>query len=267
VTNTPVGGGQPSCEWVWNPDTGVYEWVCDGTLATNTPVSGGIYTTPTAFAPGPTSTPRPTYTPFPTPTQFVRLTNYPIGHDVWTEGDLRLRFVVHEPTYIDPDTADDMQIVIWDVEMENPGETDYYSFVAGQTFVYEITAPSGEQIQDYHFASREAVQAAGLEPDSDLADIIVLEPGMERRYTVAAYTPKGRVERLGWSLDPYSGTRGDDVVGGNVAYWLNQDSEACGEVEGPPWWNPFAERTPQPTVTPTYTPDIPVCSGCRSDDT
>ena len=263
VTNTPVPG-YTTCFTYYDYSIGSYVTNCSFPPMTYTPIPGGSYTNPGGYVPGATSTSRPTNTPYPTPTEYTRLTNYPMGADIWALGDLVVRFRVDNPRIVDNDPTDEWQISVWDIELENAGEIPYFSFPAAQAFVYETVAIDGTVTQRYSVSERQALLDAGIAVDPELEDILILEPGMVRTYTVAAFTPLGEIERIGWSLDPYSGTRGDDVVGGNVAYWINEiDPEGCeGNVEGPPWWNPFAVRTAVPTPTPTFTPDIPRCTGC-----
>ena len=236
------------CQWVWTGTTYVQQ--CQ-----YLPV-GGYYSTPAHTVPGATSTPRPTHTPYPTPTPYVVSENYALGAQVFV-GDrsalaLRLRVDAPQITVLDAER----QVVVWEVQLKNLGRVPYQTLPGAQVFIREVGGHTG-----YWYASADALLAAGLPADDTILDILELAPNQTVRLTLAAFTPLGTVEAVGWMLDPYSGGIGQGIVGGNTAVWRNEsDPFGCvGNVDDLPVLP--TRGIASPTPTPSLTPWIPNYAG------
>ncbi|MEQ8671755.1 MAG: hypothetical protein RLP44_01610 [Aggregatilineales bacterium] len=235
----------------------------NGTLcATHTPYPSGSYSTPAAYLPGATSTPRQTYTPFPSATPYILSGHFFDGADVYTGGfasavNVRLSLTVGEIIPIN----ETRQVVVLDVEIENRGEVVYSAIPGAQIFVAEVhdgaTVHTGQW-----WASAEAAQAANITLQPEVLDVLEVQPRQSFTLTLTIFTPIGDPIRSGWVLDPLSGARDGDLIGGNVAYWSSDLDAACTTNPN----NPGSIPTPAaiaPTPTPSRTPVYPPwCSWC-----
>jgi len=239
ATHTPVFG----C--IWN---GVF-------CVTNTPLPGGIYTTPAYRLPGPTSTPRPTLTPWPSPTPYIITGGFHLGADVYIGGSdsaVSVRLRIDDVTTHHVDTT--RQVVAWTVEIENTGAAPYFTIPGGQVFVASVHGVENLR-EGQWWASQEAAAAAGITLQSDTLDVLEVAPGDDYRLTLTAFTPVGEPGRFGWILDPVSGGRDGDMTGGNVAYWVTDTNPDCAGnmAPGATLPTPVAPpATPTPSPTPVY---------------
>lgn len=252
ATNTPYPGYSQECEWVVDPDTGLYEWVCSGPYVTNTPYPGGVYTTPGAVSPGATSTPRLTYTPFPSATPCLSSFVYYFGEEVFTDPsseNLTLGIALGNVRVIPSSLRPDQQIVGWTVEIRNLGYVDYLLFAPFQIYVAGI---NGNLVGE--FSSDEAAREAGVDLDEPASNGYWINADESVRFDMFAYTSApGDITALAYILDPYGNTYDGTIAGGNVAYWESGDRGMCGGRIGDDF-TPVPNLTPKPTATPTNTP-------------
>jgi len=228
------------CQWVWTGTTYVQQ--CQ-----YLPV-GGYYSTPAHSVPGATSTPRPTHTPYPTPTPYVVSENYALGAQVFV-GDrsaLALRLRVDAPRITVVDAT--RQVVVWEIELKNLGRVAYQTLPGAQVFIREVNGQAG-----YWYASADALLAGGRMPDPRVLDLLDVAPNQTVRLTLAAFTPVGTVDAIGWMLDPYSGGIGQGIVGGNTAVWRKEsDPFGCvGNVDDLPVVPTRGIASPTPTASVT----------------
>lgn len=253
ATYTPVPGLSQDCDWVLDPDTGLYEWVCTGPYVTNTPYPGGLYTTPGAVSPGASSTPRPTYTPYPSATPCVSSFTYYLGEEVFTDpspSNLTLGISLGNVRTFTSVQRPDRQIVAWTVDIRNLGQIAYLLFAPFQIFVGGI---DGHFVTS--FSSEEPAEELGMDLHDAVLDGYWISAGEDVRFDMFAYTNVGEPSALAYILDPYANGYDGTIAGGNVAYWESGERGACAGKIGPDY-TPQPNLTPQPTPTPTYTPSF-----------
>jgi hypothetical protein len=222
ATRTPARG----C--IWNGR------VC----ATNTPMPGGVYTTPAYTVPGATATPRPTTTPYPTPTPFVLRPPQPfyIGDAIYTGGfvssaAVRLR-LLNVTTAAAPAAPDGSPrgIVRWQIEIRNLGGTAYEVFPAYQAYVSAVATAAGT-VTGVWGASQAAAALAGLAAP---LEAVTLAPGTTRTFDLAAFIPAGMPQGFTFALDP-TVRSAPGVPGSNLLVWTNAVNPVCiGELAEPP---------------------------------
>jgi len=209
--------------------------------ATNTPIPGGLYSTPGYLVPGATSTPRPTTTPYPTPTPFVIRPpeDFHVGDAVYTGGfvssvnvRLRLLNILTLPASPSP-TGTPRSLARWDIEIKNVGASAYEVFPAGQMYISAVMTSTGE-VTGVWGASRDAAVESGL-----LAPLeaVSLSAGETRTFQLAAYIPSGTPSRFAYALDPTTRPTpaAPGVPGTNLLTWDNTVNTTCaGELSEPP---------------------------------
>jgi len=209
--------------------------------ATNTPIPGGLYSTPGYLVPGATSTPRPTTTPYPTPTPFVIRPpqDFHVGDAIYTGGfvslvNVRLRLLNVVTLSASPSsTGTPRSLVRWDIEIKNVGTSAYEVFPAGQMYISAVMTATGE-VTGVWGASRDAAAEAGLVAP---LEAISLNPGQTRTFQLAAYIPSGIPRRFAYALDPTTRPTppAPGVPGTNLLTWEDTVNTTCaGDLSEPP---------------------------------
>ncbi|MGB7339275.1 MAG: hypothetical protein WBC91_10325 [Phototrophicaceae bacterium] len=237
ATYTPM----PGC--IWNP----LFTLC----ATLTPVPGGGYINPGQIIIPATATPRPTYTPYPSATACSQLRYY-FDDEVFTDSsntNLSLGIAIGNIRTVPSTTRPDQQIAIFEVDLRNIGDIFYVLLAPFQLYVAEIDGALGAW-----YSSEEAGRDIGQTLDPALQDAFVINPGERVQFDMYAYIPAGEVTAIAYILDPYANGFDGTIAGGNVAYWYQADSSACGRggrISGT--FTAPINTTVQASATPTAT--------------